>query len=133
MGMSSPAHSQPVLPRLSNMTVAEFFASKYSCLNYPNMPCLTALASDGLTPLFFPLEVCRVESSHLSDQAFPPTVNPSNNGATQPVAQQQQQQQKNMPDLTGSGPGKNLEAGGGKGTADLDTGLFAMGQIYRDP
>jgi hypothetical protein len=136
MGLSSPAHFQPVLPQLSNVTVAEFFASKYACLNYPNMPCLTAWASDGVTPLFLPLEVCRVESSHLSEQAFPPTVNPSNIGAAQSAPQQQRHQQ-NVPDFTGSEPGKNSEgcvAGGGStGVAGLDTGLFAIGQKYQDP
>ena len=43
-------------------------AQVHAPLHFPNLPCLTAIAADGETVLFFPLEVCRIEYAPL----FPP-------------------------------------------------------------
>ncbi|EKX46179.1 hypothetical protein GUITHDRAFT_107796 [Guillardia theta CCMP2712] len=53
-------------------TVEEFFRSRHSPLAFPHLPCLCAVASDGLTILFFPLEVCRIQfMSPLQSPAAP--------------------------------------------------------------
>ena len=55
------AASQAGLP----LTVAEYYAQVHTPLRFPNLPCLTAMATDGATVLFFPLEVCKIEYAPL--------------------------------------------------------------------
>eukprot|EP00960_Hanusia_phi_P057974 763731-Hanusia_phi.AAC.3 len=55
-------------------TVEEFFRSRHSPLAFPHLPCLCALASDGQTILFFPLEVCRIQ---FQSPTHGPTLSPA--------------------------------------------------------
>ena len=48
------------------LTVAEYYAQVHTPLRFPNLPCLTAMANDGETVLFFPLEVCKLEYAPLA-------------------------------------------------------------------
>jgi len=46
--------------------VAEYYSQVHAALHFPNLPCLTAIAADAETVLFFPLEVCSLEYSPLA-------------------------------------------------------------------
>ena len=48
------------------LTVADYFAQVHAPLYYGNLPCLTSMAADSETVLFFPLEVCRIEYAPLA-------------------------------------------------------------------
>ena len=48
------------------LTVADYFAQVHAPLYHGNLPCLTSMAADSETVLFFPLEVCRVEYAPLA-------------------------------------------------------------------
>ena len=55
-----------ILFSIPTTQVAEYYSQVHAALHFPNLPCLTAIAADAETVLFFPLEVCSLEYSPLA-------------------------------------------------------------------